>query len=244
MTDNTPSVFTIDEGNLHGEWLKQPSLTRKAGVRVADAKHAVSQAKAAHAVALAEAARRIRRDPEKYGLKSKPAEDAIKSAAILDPDARAALDAVHDAEHALDVCEAESAAMSDRRRALERLVELLAIDYYAEPRAKGPVGREVVANGNKAAARGPVRTPGNTHAVREKVPVYAAAYEQERSVADQAGTYAMFAGPTPVLGELLETVPHGEEPAVVFRFDPDGTETAVFDWSPDTETWVEINPAE
>lgn len=150
--------FAIDEDDLWGEWLRQARLTRTAGVRVADAEHHVSQIRAAHAVAVAEAVRRVRRSPDSYGLKGKPAEDAVKSAAVLDSDVLAALNDVHNAEHALAICKAESVAMSDRRRALERLVELIAIDYHAEPRARGPAARAAVENGNRASARGPVRT--------------------------------------------------------------------------------------
>lgn len=137
--------FTIDPHALHRELLRQPGLTRDAGNREADARHAYDQAKARLAVVEARLALAIRRNPGNYDLREKPTVDEVNAAVLLQQQHADAVKALSDARYAMDICSTASVAMVDRRKALERLVELLQLDYYAErePRV-GPATRQAV----------------------------------------------------------------------------------------------------
>lgn len=158
--DELKTPFEIDEGRLDFEWLRQPRLTRRAGEREADARHAVAQAKARLDVCEAQLRRAVRRNPGDHALKDKPTEGAIGEVVILHPDYQRALAEYNDAKLELDLCSADASAMMDRRRALERLVELLNIDYFSEPRARGEHSRAAMNNAAKTAAREPVKRAG------------------------------------------------------------------------------------
>lgn len=162
--DEPASPFEIDQGRLDHEWLRQARLTRRAGIREAEAELTVNRAKANLDVTEAEVRRAVRKHPEKYGVTpgSRGLTDAMVGEAVaVSREVRVAQSELDEAKYSHAVAKAETAAMSDRRRALERLVELLSIDYFAEPRARGPASREVVSNGSKNAARGPVKRGAN-----------------------------------------------------------------------------------
>lgn len=150
-----PGVFEIDEGDLAGEWGRQPGVTYRAGEAVADAEHAVAQAKAALEVLEAELRRAVRADPARYGL-DKVTEQALADVVACSKQRKAAVAEVNRLRHAVDVLKAKLGAVQDRRRALERMVELLQINYYGEPReSRTPPG--AAATMSQAAARRPLR---------------------------------------------------------------------------------------
>ena len=166
MSDNLaaePDVhdpFEIDPRALDVEWRRQPGMARDAGRREAAAKEAYARAKAsstlAHARAKAHAEvtfARLRHDiasrPEAYGLKAKATKDDIDACVgiqqqVVDAGA-AVLQAKYDADVAVAEAElemntaaADVTAYVDRRKALERLVDLLSMDYHT---GAAPVSR-------------------------------------------------------------------------------------------------------
>jgi hypothetical protein len=161
-TTEPANPFEIDEGRLDVEWLRQPRLMRRAGIREADARHRVALAKAKLDVTEAELRRAVRRRPDDYALRDKPTEGAIGECVVLHPDYQRALSALNDAKLELDLCAADVAAMTDRRRALERLVELLQIDYFSEPHARGEQARGTMEQAGKTAAREPIKKAGRS----------------------------------------------------------------------------------
>lgn len=136
--------FKIDEHHLDREWITQAQFARRAGRAEADARHEHAQAKTRLDMCAAGLLLDIRRNPEKYGIAGKPTEAMVDATVILQPEHIQLTSALHAAKRMLDYRTADTTACVDRRKALERLVELLSISYYAEaePRAATPVARE------------------------------------------------------------------------------------------------------
>ena len=147
--------FVIDNDRLDQEWLRQPQLTREAGRREADARHEHAMAKARLDVVTARLSTEIRRTPGKFGLPDKPTVGQVEAAVTVQKDYADAVDAVNLAKRDMDYAAADTAAFLDRRKALERLVELLALDYWAErePRAQSQKARELADDVRKRSAR-------------------------------------------------------------------------------------------
>ena len=157
MDTKSDDIFTIDDRHLDREWLRQPGLTRDAGHAEADAMHKKNQAEARLAVVGAQLRLKIRDNPTAFGLRSKPNNDDIDAAIILEDQYQDALADVNTAKYELDIRKAHSEAMLTRRKALERRVELLSIEYYAEnmaePHAQTPAARETIERQRRAAVR-------------------------------------------------------------------------------------------
>lgn len=134
----------IDQHALDREIVLQPGMTREAGYREADAKHRHDQAKAALAVVAARLSLAIRRSPDRYHLRERPNQDEIEAAVLLQPEYERANNELIEAKYALDVATADTVWTLDRRKMIERLVDLLALDYYAErePRPRSSKGRD------------------------------------------------------------------------------------------------------
>lgn len=135
--------FQIDPHALDKEFLKQPGMTRDAGVKEADARHAHDRAKATLAVVEARLALAVRANPSKFALRDKPNKEEIEAAVVLQPEYTKAEEDVRKAKYDLDIASAYAMAMIDRRKAIERLTDLIQLDYYAErePRPHTADGR-------------------------------------------------------------------------------------------------------
>ena len=139
--------FQIDPHALDRELLKQPGMTRDAGEAEADARHAHDQAKARLAVTEARLALAVRKNPSRYDLRDKPTVDEIEAAVVCTKEYQDAQREVIEAKYRLDVRAAHAMAQIDRRKAVERLVDLIALNYYAErePKPHTEGGREQAA---------------------------------------------------------------------------------------------------
>lgn len=138
MEEDLVSPFDIDPKRLDLMWLQQPRLARKAGVREADARHEYAQAKARLDIVAAQLALKIRKNPSGYDLRAKPNADEIQAAVTIEPEYQKAVTALNRRKYELDVATAETTAFVDRRKALERLVDLMSLDFHSErePRSK------------------------------------------------------------------------------------------------------------
>lgn len=163
MASDPSNPFSIDPHDLDGEWLIQAKLTRKAGIREADARHDHAQAKARLDVLWGKLWREVLKNPELYDLAEgkKPTEDTIKATIAVQPSYIAAVDAVNDAKRDLDYCSSDTTAFIDRRKTLENLVDLVALEYYStqEPQAKTPKAHEAMKNVGSRIARRPLPDP-------------------------------------------------------------------------------------
>lgn len=114
----------------------------------ADARHAVDCAKSALAVLAAKIRFEVQDDPGRFGLDpgKRPTVDDLAAAVTTDPRHVAAVRALADLDRDHGHLRADTLAMVDRRKALERLVELVAMDYHAEqePKPLSPAAAEHV----------------------------------------------------------------------------------------------------
>ena len=145
----TDADFNVNPDRLDEEWLRQPPLRLQYGMKYADAKRDWDLAK--RDVNLLEdeleevearLSLEVRKDPEAFGLGTKPTVDAVKQTVLLHPHYAKALDklrfqeqeVIH-ARHLVDVLESAGKAMDDRKKTLEDLVFLHGMCYRASPKA-------------------------------------------------------------------------------------------------------------
>jgi hypothetical protein len=142
LTEHDP--LQLDPNRLDRELLVQPHLSRAAGQREAQARQDHAVAKAQLEVTAARLRLRIRTNPVGFGLKEKPTVDDVDSAVICQKVYQDALTNLNNSKYTLDVASADVTAYLDRRKAIEGLIELMALDYYAErePKPHTPVSRE------------------------------------------------------------------------------------------------------
>lgn len=127
-------VFAIDKDRLDEEWVSQPLLYYKYAMRLADAREEFDRAKARKEVVEAELDAAIRRDPPAFGLE-KITDDAIKKAIIRQRRHTEAQEELIKAKHTMDVLDLTVDTLDQRKRALEKLVDLRLKEYFSEPRA-------------------------------------------------------------------------------------------------------------
>lgn len=137
--------WEIDPNDLVEECVLQAQMTRAAGIREADARHAHDQCKSRLDVVESETAHAIRTAPDRFGLADKPTIPDIKSAVVRSKAVQDATRELHDARRALALAEADVRAHTDRRKMIERLVDLKQIEYYSdrEPRVADRRRREI-----------------------------------------------------------------------------------------------------
>lgn len=160
MASDPSTPFTIDPNALDAEWINQVRLTRKAGLREADARHEHAQAKARLDVLWGKLWREVLFHPELYGFPEgkKPTEESIKATVAVQSAYVAAVDAVNDTKRDLDYCSADTTAFIDRRKALENLVDLAQLEYNCtqDVAPKTPAGREAMKESGKKSSRRPL----------------------------------------------------------------------------------------
>lgn len=156
-------LFDIDKGRLDDELENQPKLFLKYSLKLADAKRDLEAAKAALDLTYAETDSNVRLNPEKFGLE-KATEPAIKQAILSSKRYKEADAEVRRVKHDADVFQAYVSALDHRKRALEGLIELLKLDYWAAPRMpKGGIPESVTdATKKETMARVNARTNSKT----------------------------------------------------------------------------------
>lgn len=143
---------SIDPMRLDYEWVRQPALYHEYSVKVAEARRDADRAKAKVDVAKAEAELDIRANPKEYGHE-KVTEALVTALVAVHPQVKAAVRSHLDAKHDADILQAAVNALDHKKRALENLVELHGRDYFSQPVAHSPAGREAMGEATKTAAR-------------------------------------------------------------------------------------------
>lgn len=151
--ETAKEILKIDEGALDQECLKHPRRVLRWVLLEADARHEVTLAKARLTLTEARVKRAIRADPAAFGL-AKPTKDMVDDAAVTTDEYQTALAEYNAAEAHADQVKGVVTSLHEKRRAIERMIELRQIEYYAEPRPKVPNG--AMHEGVKRAARGPL----------------------------------------------------------------------------------------
>jgi len=125
---------SIDETALDVEWLQQADLMYKYARYQAETKKAVDEAKEMLEFIRAKLEMDIRANPENYGL-SKVTESAIASSILLQPEYQESSKKYIEAKYENDVATAAVRAIDQKKTALENLVKLLGVSYFAGPSA-------------------------------------------------------------------------------------------------------------
>jgi hypothetical protein len=124
----------IDLLALEEEWVNQPQAFFMASARLARQRERLDAFKGALSVARADADKEIRDDPEAHGL-TKVTEAAVANAVNNHQDVRTMEKKVREQQYKVHLCAGAVDAYEHRKRALESLVKLQGMEYYADPQA-------------------------------------------------------------------------------------------------------------
>ncbi len=131
----------IDESGLDVEWLRQADLMGKYCRHAAHAKAVMDRAKEALEVKEAEMDRVVREFPENYGI-SKITETVVKNAVLTTPQRTKASKNYIDAKYEYDMAVAAVRAIDQKKTALENLVKLHGMSYFAGPSVPRDLNKE------------------------------------------------------------------------------------------------------
>lgn len=134
MDLNYEQDVSIDETALDVEWLQQANLMYKYARYHAETKKAMDEAKERLDFIRAKLEMDIRANPKNYGL-SKVTESAIASTILLQPEYHEASKKYVEARYENDMAVAAVRAIDQKKTALENLVKLLSVSYFASPSA-------------------------------------------------------------------------------------------------------------
>jgi len=131
----------IDSDALDVEWLKQADLMRKYAKHAADTKKEMDESKERLETGKAKIEMGIRQDPKAYGLE-KVTEGAIQSTIQLQQEYQKLNQDYINAKYENDVAVAVVRAIDQKKTALENLVKLLGVSYFAGPQAPRDLTQE------------------------------------------------------------------------------------------------------
>jgi hypothetical protein len=134
----------IDPDALDVEWLEQPSLLMRYARNAAECRMEVDRAKELVDVTKAKLDKKIRNDPEAYHVE-KVTETAVQAAIISHKDFQAANDSYLTAKFEADIAQGAVNAINQRKDALENLVRLHGLQYFAGPRIPRDLSKEAMA---------------------------------------------------------------------------------------------------
>lgn len=131
--------FQVDESALDREWVAQPARYFRYAELLAAAKLEHARLENELKVAEAEVSVDIRNNPDAYGIK--PYRDSVKEGDVeirvkLHKRVQAAVKAVNQAQHEIDVLNAACRALDHKKAALENLVSLHGQNYFSTPRER------------------------------------------------------------------------------------------------------------
>ena len=138
---NYEKDLKIDVESLDVEWADQPTLMFKYTKISAEARMELDEAKENLGVVKAEIDLQIREKPEKFGI-VKLTEAAVQSAIILDEDFGKANKECMKAAYELEMAQGAVRAVDQRKQALENLVRLHGLQYFAGPKIPRDLSKE------------------------------------------------------------------------------------------------------
>ena len=129
--------FTIDLNVLDQEWMNQPKLFFEYAKKAEKARLKLSEAEAELKLTEAEVDDEIRSNPEKYRIPESvtAASAVIKNRIVEHQKYKDALEDYNTARYQQGVLNAVVQALDQRKRALEKLVDLHGQNYFASPKA-------------------------------------------------------------------------------------------------------------
>ncbi len=124
--------IAIDETALDIEWLDQPRLMLKYCKHAARARRIMDRTKEALEVCKAQVDKHVRTDPEKFGI-MKLTEATVQGAILLHEDYIDAMSKYIDTKYEYEVASLALRSFEQRKSALENLVRLHGMSYFAGP---------------------------------------------------------------------------------------------------------------
>jgi hypothetical protein len=122
----------IDENGIDVEWLRQPRLMMQYSEEAAKARRDCDRAKEALDICKAELARDIRSSPETFGL-AKITDSAVESTILNQNEYKTCMEDFIQAKYNMEMAQAAVRAMDQKKTALENLVRLFGMQYFAGP---------------------------------------------------------------------------------------------------------------
>ena len=132
MTD-AERMLEIDEDNLDQELAEHPNMVARNKRSQREARAALNKARAAHKLLYSKFLIKVRNHPGKYDLEDSPPMDLVKAAVDMQPAVADAWDAVLDAEETYQTFVDAGHILYERRKAMEELTALVAMDFRSEP---------------------------------------------------------------------------------------------------------------
>lgn len=133
--------MSIDETALDVEWLEQPRLMIKYAQIAAEAKRRFDKAKEQVEVIKADRDKDIRTNPSEYEI-TKITETVIQNTIVLQGDYKEAQLEMIDAKYEFEMSRYAVQAMQERKEALENLVKLYGMQYFAGPSVPRDLSQE------------------------------------------------------------------------------------------------------
>lgn len=140
---NYDEDITIDVDALDIEMREQPRLMLKYTRHLAVTRKQVDEAKQNLDIKKAEVDRKIRENPEAYGIEGKVTEGAITSALLTEDDYIDAQKDFLDAKFEMDMAQGAVNAFEQRKSALENLIKLHGMNYFAGPKVPRDLSAEI-----------------------------------------------------------------------------------------------------
>ena len=128
--DFDAAIFTIDRNHLDIEWEKQASNVFEIGRLQAQAQLYMDDLKRQLETKKSNLDFAIRRDPAKFGI-AKVTEGAINSAITINPEIVDLTDKIAHAQFQVNLFKAASFALENKKKGLENLTQLIAMNYYS-----------------------------------------------------------------------------------------------------------------
>lgn len=138
---NFEADLKIDPDNLDLEWMNQPILLMRYSSLESEAKQQADKAKEYVGVVRAEIANAIRKDPKSYEVE-KATNDTVKELVEVQPEVREAEQKKNEAFHLLNLLGNAVRAIETRKYALENLVKLFGMEYFASPNDTRTLGEK------------------------------------------------------------------------------------------------------
>ncbi len=143
MEINYEKDMKIDCDALDLEWLNQADLMRKYAKYSAVTRREMDEAKERLDAGKAKIEMEIRQDPKAFGL-VKATESAIQSAILIQEEYETLMKDYIDARYENDIAFGAVRAVDQRKTALENLVRLLTVSYFAGPQTPRDLSREQI----------------------------------------------------------------------------------------------------
>lgn len=130
LSEIDPSIFTINRNQLDIEWEKQSANVFEIGRLAAQACLLVDDLERQLVSAKASADKAVRSDPAKYDV-AKITEGSVMSAVMQMPEINDLMDKIAMARCHYNTCKAAVAALENKKKGLECLTQLRAMNYYS-----------------------------------------------------------------------------------------------------------------